>query len=126
MLAYPVRTRRRLNVSAPSDQAGERLLQTFTVSLFPEDLDAYLAALTETYDPAVTEAGMRLETRWCSSAQLGELVTVQSTWSMANDDAFHDVRSVLLRDERWWRYCEISEALVQTGWRHLGYAEQRS
>lgn len=123
VLTYPVRTRPRLTVPAPSDHADERLLQTFSVRIRPIDVDAYLTLLTESYDPAALAAGMRLESRWSTSTQLGELVTVQSTWSVASDQAFNDVRARLLEDERWHRYSELSEALIQSGVRHLGYAE---
>jgi hypothetical protein len=124
VLTYPIWTRRRRMVSAPSDYPDERLVQTFICRVRPEDVASYLSLLREVYDPAVKAAGMRLESRSSTSSQLGELVTVQSTWSMDGDQAFDNIRARLLEDERWHLYAKRSETLIRAGWRHLGYAER--
>lgn len=87
----------------------------------PGDASEMVRLLETLYDAAALDAGMELASRWQTSAALGEPVTIQSTWSLGDEDRWHEIRALLLRDPRWQEFVAAAARISLRGRRFLAF-----
>jgi hypothetical protein len=90
-----------------------------TVEVDSADATRYVDTVESEMAPLMEEAGATFEHCRSSSAELGEPVTVQTTWSFTGLPAWNAIRRDLVLDPRWYACAEVLAGLRRSGTRRF-------
>ncbi|HAM03266.1 MAG TPA: hypothetical protein DCQ30_13735 [Acidimicrobiaceae bacterium] len=90
-----------------------------TVEVEPAGADAYLAVVETEMAPVMVEAGGTLEHCRRTRGDIGQPVSVQTTWSFADVADWNVVRKNLVLDPRWYACAERLRAMRRSGTRRF-------
>ena len=85
------------------------------------DHDRYLAFLRERTIPVMRRAGLRLVSCLATLPDLGEDVSVQTTWAFDDHVAFNEIRKNLVFDPDGWGCAGEARAIWKGGERRFFY-----
>ena len=84
---------------APMVHAPVRIVDTAIVTV--DQLDAMLALIADEMVPMMAGAGVTLESTLMTSPEIGEDVTIQTTWLVPDHAAWNINRKNFFLDPRW-------------------------
>ena len=99
--------------------AGAYLVDT--VQVRPGNVAAYVELVERAGVPVMTGAGAAFVSCWTTSAELGEDVDVQVTWSFRDHPEWNEIRKNLVLDPRWHEFARRTAALRTGGTRRFYY-----
>lgn len=90
-----------------------------TAVVAPGDLDRFLGLLRTRVVPTMTGAGATLTSCRATSAEIGEPVEVQVTWSCPDLDSWNEIRRALVLDPGYYEYAAALAGLRLRGTRRF-------
>ena len=92
-----------------------------TVQVRPADVTPYVELVRSAGVPVMTGAGAAFVSCWTTSAELGEDVDVQVTWSFGDHTEWNEIRKNLVLDRRWHDFARRAAGLRTGGTRRFYY-----
>jgi hypothetical protein len=90
-----------------------------TVQVDPEHVDAYVALVQRLQLPAMKLAGATFVSARTTAADLGEIVDLQFTWSVADFVEWNKIRKELVLNPRWHEFGRATAPLRTSGTRRF-------
>jgi len=92
-----------------------------TVQVRPADVASYVGLVEGDGVAVMTGAGAAFMSCWTTSAELGEDVDVQVTWSFGDHTEWNEIRKNLVLDRRWHDFARRAAGLRTGGTRRFYY-----
>ena len=92
-----------------------------TVQVRPADVASYVELVEGDGVAVMTGAGAAFMSCWTTSAELGEDVDVQVTWSFGDHTEWNESRKNLVLDRRWHDFARRAAGLRTGGTRRFYY-----
>ena len=90
-----------------------------TVQVRPADVASYVELVEGDGVAVMTGAGAAFMSCWTTSAELGEDVDVQVTWSFGDHTEWNEIRKNLVLDRRWHDFARRAAGLRTGGTRRF-------
>ncbi|MBO0729255.1 MAG: hypothetical protein J2P57_08340 [Acidimicrobiaceae bacterium] len=92
-----------------------------TVQVDPKDADEYVRAVETMGVPVMTGAGARFVSCATTTADVGEPVSIQTTWAAKDHVEWNDIRKNMVLNPAWYEYAGKISGLWQGGCRRFFY-----